>query len=385
MARSKVRPLRNPFNYGDLVSDESFTDREAELEQLKRDILNGQNVAVIAPRRFGKSSLVRAALSDLIGQGVLVVEVDLMSAPTKERLAGKLAKAINDDIAPVVFKAKEHLRIFQSLRVAPVMTVDADGTMGFSFSATRGTTDIDDTLERLFELPGTIAADTGRQVVMFFDEFQEITVIDPRLPALMRSVFQTQRHVAHVYAGSKRHMMHRLFNDRNEPFYRSSKTMDLGLIPAELFKPFIEEQFERTDRGVRDEAVDRLLAITHGHPYATQELAYVLWEEVPLGWAGSTDDLDAALHAVLRAEGARFTLVWEHTTQPQKLLLQALAKEAGKPFSSGYRDRHGLPSSSHLQRAIRPLIERELILKVRDGDYEFAEPFLREWILAYAS
>src|ERR1041384_8782172 len=95
-SRRKQR-VRNPFTYGDLVADESFTDRHDELAQLKSDILNGQNVAVIAPRRYGKSSLVRTALSELIGDDVLVVEVDLMAAPTKERLAGKLAKSIDED------------------------------------------------------------------------------------------------------------------------------------------------------------------------------------------------------------------------------------------------------------------------------------------------
>src|SRR3954470_20020459 len=99
MARRRREPkVRNPFTYGDLVADESFTDRQIELKQLKSDILNGQNVAVIAPRRYGKSSLVTAALSQLLGEGVLVVEVDLMATPTKERLAGKLASAIDQDI-----------------------------------------------------------------------------------------------------------------------------------------------------------------------------------------------------------------------------------------------------------------------------------------------
>lgn len=383
MAKQTRAKIRNPFTYGDLVADESFTDREAELEQLKRDLLNGQNIAVIAPRRYGKSSLIRAVLSELVGEGVLVVEVDLMSAPTKERLAGKLARSINDDIAPIVFKAKEHLRIFQSLRIAPTVTVDQDGSFGFSFSASRAPGDIDETLERLFELPGTIAADTGKPVVLFFDEFQEVVEIDPRLPALMRSVFQRQQHVAHVYAGSKRHMMHRLFNDENEPFFRSAKITEIGRIPLPVFKAFVKEQFDRTDRGVSDEAVDRLLAITDGHPYATQELAYALWEEVPEGWSGSVADLDDALAAVIRAENARFTLLWEGLTKPQKLLLTALAKEeGGKPFSVGFRDRHGLPSSSHLQRALRPLVEAEILTREQRGDYGFAEPFVREWILA---
>ena len=380
-----AKPTRNPFTYGDLVADESFTDRVEELAQLKADIGNGQNVAVIAPRRFGKSSLVRAALSDLVGTGILVVEVDLMSTPTKERLAGKLAKSIHDDVASVVFKAKERLRIFSSLRIQPVMTVDIDGSVSFSFSVARSEADIDDTLDRLFELPASIAADQGREVVVYFDEFQEITQIDPYLPAQMRAIFQKQPNVSHVYAGSKRDMMHRLFNDENEPFFRSAKTMEIGLIPEPLFKQFIKGRFDRTSRGVSDDAVDRLLSITKGHPYATQELAYALWEKVPEGFSGTSGDLDEALAAVLHAENAHFTLVWENATKPQKLILQALASEPGKLFSNPYRDRHGLPATSGVQRALKPLVGQELIRKEAEGAYVFAEPFLREWILAYAS
>ena len=376
---------RNPFIYGDLVADESFTNRKDELAQLQTDIRNGQNVAVIAPRRFGKSSLVRAALSWLLREGLLVVEVDLMTTPTKERLAGKLAKSINDDIAPAVFKAKEHLRLFQSLRVAPVVTVDAHGSFSFSFSATRGEHDIDDTLERLFEIPAEIAAETKKQVVVYFDEFQEITRIDPKLPALMRAVFQQQPHVSHVYVGSRRDMMHRLFNDENEPFYRSAKVMEVGAIDAATFKRFLAKRFDDTDRGVGSDVLDRLLDVTHGHPYATQELAYALWEEVPEGFSASSSDLDDALEAVLRAENAHFTLVWENATRPQKLLLQALAAERGRPFSAAYCDRHGLPSYSHMQRALKPLVDNELLQRDGEGDYDFAEPFLREWIRANAS
>lgn len=374
--------IRNPFNYGDLVSDESFTDRQDELAQLKSDIQNGQNVALIAPRRFGKSSLVKAAVSDLIADGLLVVEVDLMTTPTKEKLAAKLAKSIHDDIATVVFNAKERLRVFSTLRVVPVVTVDLDGSTSFSFTTSRSEADIDDTLERLFELPATIAADAGKRVVIYFDEFQEITDLDPHLPALMRAIFQRQADVAHIYAGSKRDMMHRLFNDENEPFYCSAKTMEIGAIPAALFTEFIKAQFDRTDRGVSEGAVERLLDITKGHPYATQELAYALWEEVPEGFTASMDDLEAAITSVLRAENTHFALVWESATRAQKLLLQALATEAGKPFSQGYQKRHQLESSSQVQRALGPLIDGELVAK-ESGVYDISEPFLREWILVY--
>ncbi|MDX6476175.1 MAG: uncharacterized protein QOH95_1686 [Gaiellaceae bacterium] len=376
--------IRNPFTYGDLVSDESFTDRVEELAQLKADMWNGQNVALIAPRRYGKSSLVKAALSELLAEGVLVVEVDLMTTPTKERFAAKLAKSIHDDVASAVFKAKERLRIFTSLRIAPLMSVDTHGSVSFSFAASRTEADIDDTIERLLELPAEIAADEGRRIVVSFDEFQEVTQIDSHLPALMRAVFQKQPDVAHVYAGSKRDMMRRLFNDENEPFYRSAKAMEIGPIAPSLFRAFVQAQFDRTDRRLDSEVVDGLLAVTGGHPYATQELAYALWEQVPEGFSATSTDFDEALLAVLRSENARFTLIWETSTRPQKLLLQALAREPGRPFSNAYRVLHDLPPTSGVQRALRPLLDTELVRKDHDGLYELAEPFLREWILAYA-
>ena len=108
----------NPFHYGDLALDEAFTDRRAELDALASDMLNGQNVAIIAPRRFGKSSLVKRAAQELVAKEVLVAEVDLMKTPTKEKLAAKLSKTIHDDIASALFNVKERLRVFSTLRVS---------------------------------------------------------------------------------------------------------------------------------------------------------------------------------------------------------------------------------------------------------------------------
>ena len=59
----------------------------------------------------------------------------------------------------------------------------------------------------------------------------------------MRSIFQRQPQVAHVYLGSKRHMMEAIFNDENEPFWRSARRMELSVIEPGLFADFIGERF----------------------------------------------------------------------------------------------------------------------------------------------
>jgi len=373
-------PATNPFRFGALALDDSFTDREREIDELVADVRNGQDVVVFAPRRFGKSSLVWRASQELIAGGVLVAHVDLMAAPTKARLAEKLAKTIHEDLASPLFRARERLRVFSGLRITPVVTISPDdGSPSFSFDAGHRPDDVDATLERLLQLPGQLAADRGRRIALVLDEFQEIADIDRGLPKLMRSVFQQQPEVAHVYLGSRRHMMERIFNDENEPFWRSARQMELGVIAPAAFAPYIERRFADTGRALEPGVVGEALAITLGHPYATQELCYFLWEETVPGEAVGAIDLDEAVARVLRSEHAHFSLVWTRAATTQRLVLQALAAEEGRPLAGDYRRRHGLPAPSSVQRALEALVREELVTR-EERSYRIAEPFLAEWI-----
>ncbi len=372
---------RNPFRFGSLALDEAFTDRDAELAELVADVRNGQDVVVFAPRRYGKSSLVWRVSQRLARRKVLVARVDLMTTPTKARLAEKLARTIHDDVASPLFRARERLRVFQGLRIQPTVSIDPeDASVGFSFSAAHEPQDIDATIERLLELPAQLGADRGRQVALVLDEFQEVVDIDPALPRLMRAVFQEQPEVAHVYLGSRRHMMERIFSDENEPFWRSAKPVELGVIDPAKFAHHIERRFSDTERSIEPEALDAVLAKTGGHPYATQELCYFLWQATPLGETATVERFEQALAEVLRSEHAHFSVVWERASSAQRLVLQALARAPGSPLAADYRRRHDLPAASSVQRALDYLERQELVARDR-GAARIAEPFLAEWIL----
>jgi hypothetical protein len=377
--------VTNPFNFGPIAIDDAFTDRAAEVAELKRDAQNGQDVVIFAPRRYGKTSLVRRVSQELVSGRALVAEVNLMFTPTKEKLAGKLAEAIAEHMAGPVGKLKDRLGLFAGLRVTPTMSVDPNtGAFGFSFSAGHSGADIDDTLERLFSLPAQLAADRRRRAVLIIDEFQEITAIDPGLPKLLRSVFQEQPDVAHIYLGSKRHMMEQIFNDENEPFWRSAKRTELGVIAPDQFAPFVAHAFGTTGKAIEDAVVERVLAITLGHPYATQELCYFLWEQTGSRRRVSGDDLDVALANVLRSEHSHFSGLWDKATANQRLLLQALAAEPGRPLSEAYRSRHNLKPASTTQKAIDGLVLAEVVEKTA-GFVRISEPFYAEWLVAYGT
>jgi uncharacterized protein len=382
----KLGSPKNPFSFGALALDESFADRENELAELTSDIRNGQDLVIYAPRRYGKSSLVWRAAHALSTERVLVAQVDLMTTPSKEGLAAALAKSIFEEIASPLERVREKaLAPFRGLRVQPAINVNPEnGAFSFGFGVGQRGPEIDATLERLLELPAELGSARGRPTALVIDEFQEIVAIDPGLPKLLRSVFQRQPEVAHVYLGSKQHVMERIFIDANEPFWRSAKSIELGAIPPEPFTAFIVERFRAGGKEVDAAVVDGVLGSTGGHPYATQELCYFLWEQTPAGETATEERLKRALAAVLRSEHTHFSLLWDGASAVQKQILRALAREPGHPFSGGYRDRHDLPASTNVQKALRALVKRELV-KGEAGAYRITEPFLADWLQANVS
>lgn len=60
--------MNSPFQYGTIAQDENFIDRERERALLKQLLSSGINVMLISPRRWGKSSLVKKAMDELISE-----------------------------------------------------------------------------------------------------------------------------------------------------------------------------------------------------------------------------------------------------------------------------------------------------------------------------
>ena len=55
--------IKNPFKYGKDVSGYQFYDRVRDADILKRRMIDGSaNVVLVAPRRYGKASLVMKVL-----------------------------------------------------------------------------------------------------------------------------------------------------------------------------------------------------------------------------------------------------------------------------------------------------------------------------------
>lgn len=371
----------NPFRYGAVARGEYFTDRDRELAALAADIRGGQDVVIVSRRRMGKTSLIEKVAERLRRQKTLVAYLDLYSSPTKEVLADDLAQALSDGLLSPIERTTDRIRSwFSHLAIQPRVTVREDGMPQFEFLGYERREDADALLDGLLELPGRVA-ERGHKVCVVLDEFQEIVRIDPKLPGRVRAAFQQQPGVSHVYLGSKRHLMEPLFMERGAPLYRSAKPMLLGPIEPKVFAAFLRDRFEAGGVAIGEVELDRILELSGGLPYEAQELCSYVWTEAKLA-AVPVDEalIDRALHTLVDAEGARYAAIWDRLPGAQRALLRALAREAGRVYSEGYRRRHKLGSASSVQRALSGLEKLDLVDSNEGGGQALADVFMRVWL-----
>jgi hypothetical protein len=372
-----------PFRFGEIVDGEYFADRDVEAHALAEAIRQGLNVVLISPRRFGKTSLVLRVIDTVKRAGVRVVYLDLLRTATRGRLADQLATAIYAAVVSPLDRARERAAtFFEHLALRPRATLHPDGSVSFDFAPTAGQAaqrDLDDTIEQLLE---TLADSRGHRVALVLDEFQEIIALDPHLPALLRGVFQRQAEVAHVFLGSRQHLLRQVFSGTGEPLYRLAQAMPLGPISADLLVPFIRERFAAGRSQISAEAAAHLVELTGGHPNDTQELGHFTWSlAVAEAKPADRETVERGLEQVLAVENARFTDLWEGLSSPQRVVLQAVGVEDGiRLFSDDARQRHHLGSASGVQRAVQRLVDREIIETVSRGSYRVPDVFLKAWL-----
>jgi AAA+ ATPase superfamily predicted ATPase len=199
--------MDNPFVYGEVVPGDAFVDREAELDRLVADLGNGQKVFLISPRRYGKSSLIRQTLDSLRRRSALTVDVTVSSYSSYLAFLEGYARAIAsveskwDRARTWLMDAIGSTR--PEIRFEPKES--GLGRFSVAFPQVTTTRDLNRLANEVFALPGKLAAERKRTVVVALDEFQAIDSFNGgSVEHALRAATQLQRQVGYVFAGSNR-------------------------------------------------------------------------------------------------------------------------------------------------------------------------------------
>lgn len=376
--------MDNPFVYGEVVPGEAFVDREVELDRLVRDLGGGQKVFLISPRRYGKSSLIRQALAALTRKAALTVEVTVSSYSSYLAFLEGYARALASVESRWDRARQWLLEVITSTRPEIRYEPAAGGLGRFAVTFPAATTarDVNRLAVEVFSLPGRLAEERKRTVIVALDEFQAVHGFNGGgVEHALRAAAQHQRQVGYVFAGSEPSLMERMIGPRR-PFYKAGPVMRLQKIPSDTFAAFIEERFAKT--GLRPEAGlgTAIVELAGNLPYDVQRLAHETWDDVRAAGRKKADlnDLHATLARLLAEQDTMFEAVWQRLTLAQRATLRAVVLQDGKELlSADTRARHRLGGASSVQASLAALLKQDLLVK-EEQRYVVVDSLLREWV-----
>src|SRR5579884_579602 len=258
----------NPFVYSRPVDPEDVLDRDAETHELLKNAVGGHYVRLYAPRRYGKTSLLKRALRDgEREEGLIPILVDLYRVNSLADVTIRFERAYARYLkGPVRRKIEELLQL-----TGLGLSLGAYGISARIQFDPKGADSLA-ALHALLDLPTKLEQSGGYRAYVALDEFQDVDKV-PDLDGLIRSHIQHQGEVAsYVFAGSEPGLMKQLFENRERPLYAQAVPMRLGRLEDADVATHVAGRFAATGRGV-GEALKPLLETAQGHPQRTILLA----------------------------------------------------------------------------------------------------------------
>lgn len=360
----------NPFRYGQVVTGEYFTNREDEIKELSEEIISGQNVILISPRRYGKTSIVINAVSKI---KLLFIKIDMNLITDEVDLGNVLIRKLFS-----LSKFEKIKHFLKNLRVQPAIQFDPNSnevSVAFNQSEKDATVYLEDALE----MPQNVAKNMKKRIIVIFDEFQDIRRISKNIEKKMRSIFQYHKDVSYVFIGSQEHMIRDIFENKSNPFYRFGKQIILHEMNFDKFKKFILSRF--VSRGVDAVNIaDSVLRITNCHPYYTQQLCHEIFI-VNNNKVINDNSIKKAIDNIISNHNYDYQEWWGQLDNTEKKIMISICNGMQNPTSAKFIAASGIKSTSTAGSAVKRLIEKGILIKSNGDTYSIEDPFWMSWII----
>jgi uncharacterized protein len=361
----------SPFVFDAPVAPGMLIGRDKEAAALRSWARAGRSAVLVAPRRYGKTSLLTRVQADADRiDRMPVILVDLYELASASDLVIRLERAW-----------ARHVPGRLRNRLARILSGTELGlnVLGTGFQmrlADRPQTDPLPALHALLGLPDQLSGHGGRTLIVL-DEFQSIGAVDGA-EGLIRSYVQAQRETAsYVFCGSQPSMMARIFGDQARPFYSQAQRFELGRLDIGVLTAAVSDIFTQAGRNDSEPVVAALMERAEGHPQRSMLLAHLLWQRTLPGQPPSDELSDVVMSDALAAVSAEIVAMLDVLPTTEKKTLRAIA-EYGTPLSSrALRDLNLAKTSA--QSAAASLADRALAERTADG-WRIIDPLTTRWL-----
>jgi AAA+ ATPase superfamily predicted ATPase len=370
--------MKSPFQFGKIVEGANFTNRDEEIKRLISNFENNIHTLIISPRRWGKSSLVKAASRRVTRRqsDLKFCYIDLFRIRNEDEFyttfAREVVKATSKKTEEWIAYAKSFLT-----RMTPRFSFGTDPTHDFemTFDFARKT----EAYEEILDLPEKIAKQRKVKIVVCIDEFQNLSFFqDPLLfQKRLRSVWQHHQHTVYCIYGSKRTMLAHLFGNKSMPFYKFGDVLYLDKIQKAHLVKFVMKGFERTGKQIDRQQSERIVDWMKCHPYYVQQLSHMVWVTAE----SNVSDLilETALNDLIHQSAILFEREIESLSNTQINFLRALSEGVQEALSSAdILKKYHLGTSGNVVKIKKSLEKKEMISNIQSKP-KFIDPAFELW------
>jgi hypothetical protein len=369
--------MENPFRFSEPVPPSELIGRDREAQQLLKTAGSSNNSRVVAPRRYGKTSLLNRVIEDARADGWHAVYVDFFGVLTLADVASRIEAAYEAQLESGLTAWFKGLR----RRLRPTFRVGTDEPVTAGLELTLDPQAETPLLERL-ALPVRLLERTGLRTLVVFDEFQDVLGTKERTDATIRSEIQHHGDAAsYIFAGSQMGMMRKLFADKRRALYGQATPVELPPLPADEVATYIDGRFRATGNEI-GEALDPLLDLAQGHPQRTMRLAHEVWEATPAGGVADDATWTLAHERAMRAVHDELRAIWSGLSAGQRRVLSAVADGREGIYAAGRR--YGGSRGGAVKSAIATLVDIGEVAQAPEtrAGYRVVDPLLREWLVS---
>ncbi len=369
--------MKNPFVTNGYAGAEYFCDRVQETASLREFLLNENNVALISPRRLGKTDLIWHVFDDEeIRRSHYCFVVDIYATKNLSDFVNMLGKAVMDELRPKGKRAWEKfIAVVSSLR--PEISFDMNGAPTWSV----GLGAINNpavTLDEIF----TYLNQAEKPCLVAIDEFQQITRYDDdTVEATMRTYVQRCTNAHFIFSGSQRHMMNGMFTSPSRPFYQSVTIMNLQPLDLNVYTDFCVGKFEEARKHLDAAVVALLYERFEAVTSYMHRVMNVLFSRTDKGASCDVSMVDEAVEFIIRLSSDTYESLFYQMPEKQRSLFLAIAIEGkAKEVTSGaFVKRNKLNSASSVSSALKGLLDKDFITEDKNV-YSVYDQFFALWL-----
>lgn len=344
-----------------------FIDRVEEFAMLTTGLKGAKNYVLIAPRRFGKTTLVNKVFDAIRhDKEYLLISIDIMRYSGSIR---QLAEGITEHCLHALgYQGKLQLLLKQINLSLQLKMSFGDFEIEPILNLLRDKSDDVALLGHALELFEKVAIKMNKLVIVFFDEFGELHGLGNDAIKVFRSVLQLQKNVCCVFAGSQETLMSAIFVEKNAPFFRFGDIVSIGALNQQEVIYFLSET------GLDFNVSQQILTILECHPYYTCKVIGDLLLEP--AYAVSTFEFFRYFQErLLPQESSYLEMLIQHI-KSRTYALDILTNIAiGLEPSSGLEDK----SRQTIYKLINYLQVGGYITKIK-GAYKLTDPLLKLYL-----